>query len=463
LTEPIHHMAAHELVAAYRTGALSPLDVTQALLKRIQCTNDKANAICFVDPEEALASARRSESRWRMGQPASQLDGVPVTLKDSIQARGTLTFFGSLAANPDSIVDSIDAPLAARLREGGAIILGKTTMPDFGLIASGVSSRYGITRNPWNPERNAGGSSSGAAVSLATGLCPIAIGTDGGGSIRIPAAFCGVFGLKPSFGRVPYLNPSQWVVAGPMARSVLDAALVMNIISLPDTEDFSSLPYDPRDYCDQIADGVKGARIAVMDDIGFGLKIDSQIREKLLLAAAVFESLDAIVDLVPPIYSTDPEVDFDRILHLRTFLSFAQMDPAQRDLMLPALAQWCRRINAESKQELMQSLINVGDIRRAALAPFDKYDFLLAPVMAVLPYAADRLWPEDGTAHNPFCFPFNMSEQPAASIHGGFSSEHLPIGLQIIGRRFDDRGVLRAAFAYERATGYLGSRPKVDC
>jgi Asp-tRNA(Asn)/Glu-tRNA(Gln) amidotransferase A subunit family amidase len=456
-------MTAHEMVAGYRSGDLSPVDVTQAFLARIQRINGKVNAICFVNSEDALAAARQSEARWQAGQPAGLLDGVPVTLKDSIQARGTLTSFGSLAGNPERIVDTIDAPLAARLRDSGAIILAKTTMPDFGLIASGVSSRYGITPNPWNPARNAGGSSSGAAVSLATGLCPIAIGTDGGGSIRIPSAFCGVFGMKPSFGRVPYLNPSQWVVAGPMTRSVVDAALAMNIISRPDTRDYSSLPYDPVDYCDQISDGVKGFRIGVMEDIGFGLKVDPQVRDKLLAAAAVFERQGATVDLVPPIYSTDPEIDFDRILHLRTFLQFASMSPDQQDLMLPALANWCRRINAEPKQELMQSLINVGDIRRAALAPFEKFDFLLAPVMAVLPYPADRLWPEDGTAHNPFCFPFNMSEQPAAAIHGGFSREHLPIGLQIIGRRFDDRGVLRTAFTYELATGYLDQRPMIDC
>jgi aspartyl-tRNA(Asn)/glutamyl-tRNA(Gln) amidotransferase subunit A len=431
-------------------------------LERIRRINGKVNAICFVDAEDVLASAQQSEARWRTGRPVGPLDGVPVTIKDSVPTRGTPTFFGSLAANTDGIADTFDAPLVARLRESGAIILGRTTMPDFGLIASGVSSRYGIIRNPWDPSRNAGGSSSGAAVSLAAGLCPIAIGTDGGGSIRIPAAFCGVFGLKPSFGRVPYFNPSQWIVAGPMTRSVADAALVMNVISRPDPTDFSSLPYIACDYRERLADGVKGKRIGLLEAIGFGLKIDQQVRDKLLEAAAVFEDLGATVHPVPPIYKSDPEIDFDRILHLRTFLQFANMTPVQQDSMLPALAQWCRRVNAESKLELMQSLMNVGEIRRAALEPFQSNDFLLTAVMAVPPYAADHLWPEGGTAHNPFCFPFNMSEQPAASIHGGFSREQLPIGLQIIGRRFDDQGVLQAAYAYESATGHLNRHPVID-
>jgi len=459
MTEELFHLSAEELLRNYRSREVSPVEVMRAILRRIDAINPTINAVCFVDAERALAAAHASEERWRRGQPAGLLDGVPVTLKDHISAAGMLSFYGTNAVNAERVPDAVDAPVTARLKEAGAIIVGKTTMPDFGLIPSGISSRFGVTRNPWDLTRNSGGSSSGAAAALATGLGPLAVGTDGGGSVRIPAAFCGVFGLKPSYGRVPLHDPAPLVVAGPMTRSVTDAALMMNVITRPDARDFSALPYDARDYREAMEDGVRGARIGVLEDVGFGLKLDPQVRAKLLQAARVFEQLGAVVEPIPPPFADSPEPDFDRVLHIRTYLRFSTLTPAQQDSMLPVLAQWCRQENAEPKLLLMQSLVNLDPIRRATLAPFVAHEFVLAPVMAMLPYAADLPWAPGGTAHNPFCFPFNMSEQPAGSIHGGFSSEGLPVGLQIIGRRFDDRGVLRAAHAYDQATGLLGRRP----
>ena len=459
MTEELFHLSAEELLRNYRSREVSPVEVMRAILRRIDAINPTINAVCFVDAKRALAAAHASEERWRRGQPAGLLDGVPVTLKDHISAAGMLSFYGTNAVNAERVPDAVDAPVTARLKEAGAIIVGKTTMPDFGLIPSGISSRFGVTRNPWDLTRNSGGSSSGAAAALATGLGPLAVGTDGGGSVRIPAAFCGVFGLKPSYGRVPLHDPAPLVVAGPMTRSVTDAALMMNVITRPDARDFSALPYDARDYREAMEDGVRGARIGVLEDVGFGLKLDPQVRAKLLQAARVFEQLGAVVEPIPPPFADSPEPDFDRVLHIRTYLRFSTLTPAQQDSMLPVLAQWCRQENAEPKLLLMQSLVNLDPIRRATLAPFVAHEFVLAPVMAMLPYAADLPWAPGGTAHNPFCFPFNMSEQPAGSIHGGFSSGGLPVGLQIIGRRFDDRGVLRAAHAYDQATGLLGRRP----
>jgi len=453
------YLSVNDLTRKYRSAALSPVEVTQAILRRIETVNPKINALYFVDGDRALSTARESEARWRHGEPAGSLDGVPVTLKDHIPAVGTLSFFGTNAVNAERAPDTIDAPVAARLKEAGAIIVGKTTMPDFGLVAAGVSSRFGVTRNPWDVSRNSGGSSSGAAAATAAGLGPLAVGTDGGGSVRIPSAFCGVFGLKPSYGRVPVHDPAPWLVAGPITRSVTDAALMMNVITGPDPRDFSALPYDPRNYCDGIQDGVRGARIGVLEDIGFGRKIDSQVRETLLQAARTFASLGAVVEPIPPMFTESPEPDFNRVLHLRTYLLYSTMTETQQTAMLPVLAEWCRQENAEPKQLLMQSLVNEGAIRRVTLAPFETCEFVLAPVMAMLPYEAGLPWAPGETAHNPFCFPFNMSEQPAASIPGGFSREGLPVGLQIIGRRFDDRGVLRAAYAYEQATGLLARRP----
>jgi len=459
MTKDLFHLSAEELIRHYRSREVSPVEVMRAILRRIDVINPTINALAYIDAERALVSAQASEERWRRGQPAGLLDGVPVTLKDHISAAGMLSFYGTNAVNAERVPDTVDAPVTARLKEAGAIIVGKTTMPDFGLIPSGISSRFGVTRNPWDLTRNSGGSSSGAAAALATGLGPLAVGTDGGGSVRIPAAFCGVFGLKPSYGRVPLHDPAPLVVAGPMTRSVTDAALMMNVITRPDARDFSALPYDARDYRETMEDGVRGARIGVLEDVGFGLKLDPQVRAKLTQAARVFEQLGAVVEPIPPLFAESPEPDFDRVLHIRTYLRFSTLTPAQQDSMLPVLAQWCRQENAEPKLLLMQSLVNLDPIRRATLAPFGVHEFVLAPVMAMLPFAADLPWAPGGTAHNPFCFPFNMSEQPAGSIHGGFSSEGLPVGLQIIGRRFDDRGVLRAAHAYDQATGLLGRRP----
>lgn len=451
--------SAEELLENFRSRALSPAELLRDILRQAQAVNPKINAIAMLDTERAHAAALASERRWRAGSPAGPLDGVPVTLKDHIAARGMLSFFGSNAVNSGRVPDRDDAPVAARLREAGAILLGKTTMPDFGLIPTGLSSRFGTTRNPWDLSRTSGGSSSGAAAATASGIGPLAIGTDGGGSIRIPSAFCGVFGLKPSYGRVPLMDPSPWVVAGPITRSVRDAALMMNAITRPDARDFTALPYDARDYREGIDAGVRAARIGLLQDIGFGLKIDAQVRDALLRAASVFEALGAVVEPIAPLFGDNPEPDFDRVLHLRTYVQFSAMTREQQDAMLPVLARWCRQENEEPKQLLMQSMLNSGPIRRATLAPFATHEFVLAPVMTSPPFAAGEPWTPNGTAHNPFCFPFNMSEQPAASIHGGFSSEGLPVGLQIIGRRYDDRGVLRAAHAYDASTGLLAQRP----
>lgn len=459
MMQEIHDLSAGELLSQFRSLSLSPLEVVADILRRIDAVNPGINAIASLDTERALNAARQSEARWMRGAPLGPLDGVPVTLKDCFPAVGMMTFHGSLAANVDGQPDCFDAPVSARLKEAGAILLAKTTMPDFGLIPTGLSSRYGITRNPWNPTRNPGGSSSGAAAAIAAGFGPLAVGTDGGGSIRIPSAFCGVFGLKPSYGRVPLHDPGPCVVAGPITRSVADAALLMNVITRPDAHDFHALPYDGRDYLQGLDEGVRGARVGILEDIGFGLAATEPVRAALRRAAHVFKELGARVEPITQLFTQSPEPDFDRVLHIGTYLLFSGMSPAQQNAMLPVLSNWCRQENAESKQLLMQSLETFAPIRRATLAPFARCEFVIAPVMATLPFAAEEPWTPGGTAHNPFCFPFNMSEQPAASIHGGFSADGLPIGLQVIGRRFDDHGVLRAAWAHDRITGHFARRP----
>jgi len=458
-SDEISYLSAAELSAGYRSGALSPVEIVAALFSRIEALNPRVNALYFVDADGGLAAARAAEERWRRGEPNSQLDGVPVTLKDSIWVAGMPSYHGTSAADPARAVAAVDAPVTARLKEAGAIPIGKTTMPDYGMIASGISSRYGVTRNPWDLSRNTGGSSSGAGAALAAGLGPLAIGTDVGGSIRIPAAFCGVFALKPSYGRVPLQFPAPWLTAGPMTRSVSDAALMMNVITRPDRRDFASLPFDPRDYGDGLDAGVSGLRIGVLEAIGFGLPADPEVRTMLQKAARCFAELGAAVEPIPPIFATDPEPDFDRCVHVGSYLLFANLSAEQQQAVMPVIADWCRRRASDDVLDLMRSQQAIGAIRRQVLGAFDNLDYVIAPTMAVLPYAAELPWPPGGTSHNPFCFPFNMSEQPAASINGDYSREGLPIGLQIIGKRFDDAGVLRVARAYESATAGMQRCP----
>jgi len=454
-------LSACELLRHYRARSLSPVEVTRAILDRIADVNPHVNALYYIDAERALAAARDAERRWHRRAPMGVLDGVPVTLKDSVRVAGMPTPNGTqaLADQPDERQDS---PVTARLREQGAIILGKTTMPDFGMIASGISSLHGVTRNPWNQERNSGGSSSGAGVAVASGLGPLAVGSDIGGSIRIPAAFCGIVGLKPSYGRVPIADPWQALVAGPMARTVADAALLLGVISRPDTRDYTSLPWEDRDYLDDIDAGVRGLRIGLLTDMGFGLPVHPEIRSRVEAAAGVFAALGAIVTPMPPMFDDDPEPDFDQLVQTCGRADFAALSPERQAMVLPQIADWCRQGEHTSAYVLTRAAVGIGHTRRRVIAAGAAYDYLVSPTMAIEPYAAELPWPEGGSQHNPFCFPFNLSEQPAISICCGFTSSRLPVGLQIVGKRFDDAGVLRLARAYEAARPVLPVVPGRD-
>jgi aspartyl-tRNA(Asn)/glutamyl-tRNA(Gln) amidotransferase subunit A len=386
------------------------------------------------------------------------LDGVPVTLKDSVYAAGMPTPHGTKAV--DSLVpETDDAPATARLREHGAVILGKTTMPDFGMIASGISSHHGVTRNPWNLQRNSGGSSSGAGVAVAAGLGPLAVGSDIGGSIRIPSAFCGTVGLKPSYGRVPLMKPWTALVAGPMARTVSDVALMLGVISRPDLRDYTALPWDERDYLDQIDNGVRGLRLGLSLDFGCGLAVEPDVRERVEAAARLFVELGAIVEPMPPIFQHDPEPDFDRMLQAYAWADFSPLRLEQQAAVLPEIAAWCRKGQGMSAEELTSVTVRIGETRRQVIAACAPYDYVITPTMAIEAFAAELPWPQGGTQHNPFCFPFNLSEQPALSVCCGLTRNGLPVGLQIVGRRFDDAGVLRVGRAFESARARLPDMP----
>src|SRR5688572_13079176 len=263
----IHERSAAELSAAYSRGELSPLEVTRAFLERIEAWEPRINAMYRVQRDGALDQARASEARWRAGRPLSALDGVPITIKENIYTRGDPAPIGT-RANEDAALQPADAPPAARVREAGCVILGKTTMPDFGMLSSGISSLHGVTRNPWRLDRNPSGSSSGAGAAAVAGYAPLHLGTDIGGSVRLPATHCGIFALKPSLGRVPVSPPYMGRVVGPMTRTVADAALLMGAIARPDPRDYMSLPFAEQQFGSISGINPKGLKIGFLPDMG---------------------------------------------------------------------------------------------------------------------------------------------------------------------------------------------------
>lgn len=458
----LHDLTAHELWLGYRTGRLSPVEATQAALARIAAWEPKINAMYVIDAAGALAQARAAEKRWRAGRPLSPLDGVPLTIKDNIATRGVPTPIGTAAAVLAPAV--ADMPPAARVREAGCVILGKTTMPDFGMLASGVSSLHGISRNPWNPARNTAGSSSGAGAAVAAGYGPLALGTDIGGSVRLPAAYNGIFALKPSLGRVPINPPWLGRVTGPMTRTAMDAALLMNVLVRPDARDYMALPPQDVDYTKLLDGEVRGKRIGLVLDIGHGTAPQPAVRDAVERAAHAFARAGARVELVRPFVNAAMIAGLDTLFRARAWADFELMPRERQDKLLPFLATWIRSAATLTAGDAMRALAQVFAIREAAVAATEPFDFLLTPTSPIVAYAADEACPGNDVAnafgHLCFTAPFNMSEQPAASVCCGYDADGLPIGLQIVGHRFDDVGVLRMAHLYEQLRPALHPWPE---
>jgi aspartyl-tRNA(Asn)/glutamyl-tRNA(Gln) amidotransferase subunit A len=447
----IHDLTAHALSSAYRGKQLSPVEVARAALARIEAWENKINAMYVIDAAGTLAQAAASEARWRAGAPLSALDGVPITIKDNIAVRGIPTPVGTAAG--DVTPAGADAPPAARVREAGCIILGKTTMPDFGMLASGISSLHGTTRNPWNIARNPAGSSSGAGAGLVAGYAPLALGTDIGGSVRLPAAYNGVFALKPSLGRVPIYPPFLGRVTGPMTRTVTDAALLMTALTKPDPRDFMALPYQEIDWPGLLQSGVKGKKLGLLLDIGIGLTLQPAVRAAIEAAAKAFERAGAVVEPVAPFLTAEIAAGIDGFFQARLLAEFQQLSPERQAKVLPFIVTWCRRAEQLSAADAARNLALVMLMREKAVAATEPYDFLITPTSPITAYAAEEATPGNDPfkpfEHIGFTVPFNMSEQPAASICAGYDADGMPIGLQIVGHRFDDIGVLRMASAYE--------------
>jgi aspartyl-tRNA(Asn)/glutamyl-tRNA(Gln) amidotransferase subunit A len=447
----IHDLSAIELLEFYRKKALSPLEATRAVLAQIGRWEPTLHATYRLDPDAALKAAAASEVRWRAGQPAGALDGVPVMIKDNIATKGAPVPLGTAASVLQDAAQ--DAPPAARVREAGALILGKTTMPDYGMLSSGLSSFHPLTRNPWDLSKNPGGSSAGAAAGVAAGYGPLHIGTDIGGSIRLPAGWCGVFGVKPSLGRVPTDPPYIGRVAGPMTRSVSDAALLMSVLSRPDDRDHMSLPQQSWDWLSLDRD-VRGLRLGLMLDAGCGLAVDPQVRAAVETAAGAFAAAGTVVEPMKPFLARAMLDGVDYFWRMRAWADLSGLEATRRAKVLPFIAEWASAAANLSGLELFRCFSQVFVMRQAAHAACQPYDYVLCPTAPITAFAAELPCPTDDPArpfeHIAFTVPFNMSEQPAASINCGYTSEGLPIGMQIVGKRFDDLGVLQLARAYER-------------
>jgi aspartyl-tRNA(Asn)/glutamyl-tRNA(Gln) amidotransferase subunit A len=450
----LHELSAAELSAGFAAGKLSPVDAAQAALARIDAWEPSINAMYLVHRTAALASARQSEARWRAGKPLSPIDGVPVTIKENIYTRGDPAPIGT-AATPLT-PKTEDAPPAARVREAGCTILGKSTMPDFGMLSSGLSSIHGLTRNPWRLDRNTSGSSSGAAAAAVAGYGPLHIGTDIGGSVRLPATHGGIFALKPSLGRIPVDPPFMGRVAGPMTRSVRDSALLLSVLSGPDVRDFMSLPYQPVDYAARL-EGLeaKGLRIGFLPDMKVGLPVDPQVRAAAEAAARALQDAGAVVEPIAPFLTADMFEGMLVFFEARSYNDVAAMPEATRAKILPFIVEWCTyRAAGFSGRDVMAGYAQVMLMRAAAVKAVAQFDFVLSPTSPIPPYEAEAACPgndpHNALPHIAFTIAYNMSEQPAASVNWGYAGDGLPIGVQIAGQRFDDLGVLRVSRLLEK-------------
>ena len=453
MNDPVDFTVAG-LRADYASGEMSPVEATRACLERIEELDSTVNAFVGIDAEGALALARESEGRWREGAPLGPADGIPTVIKDTMSLRGWPTRKGSRQTDPDAVATE-DAPAAARLRESGAVILGKTTTPEFGWKGVGDSPLTGITRNPWDPERTTGGSSAGSAAAIATGMAVLATGTDGGGSVRMPAAFTGIFGLKPTFSLIPVYPPSTGGTlshVGPMTRTVADAAAMMEVVARPDPRELYPLPDDPRPWVADLDGGIRGVRIAYSPDYGYA-DVDPRIAAAVRRAVDVLADAGAVVEEIEAPFE-DCREDFctiwDGMLSMALW-NVGESRLAESDPGLVATLERGRHLSAHDY--LVAEAARVR-ITRAMADLLGRHDLLVSPQMptVALPAGVDVWDPatqDHWTQWTPFTYPHNLSRCPAASVPVGLTDDGLPMAMQVVGRHFDDRLVMRAAAAYE--------------
>jgi aspartyl-tRNA(Asn)/glutamyl-tRNA(Gln) amidotransferase subunit A len=446
-------LGTRALLAGYAAKTFSPSEVMEAVIARVTTWEPRINALYAYDPDAARLAAAESTQRWANGT-AGALDGVPVTIKELIATKGVPVPGGTAATQ--LVPAPADAPPAARLREAGAVIFAKTTAPDYGMLSSGLSSFHGTTRNPWDITKNPGGSSSGAAAAAAAGYGPLHVGTDIGGSIRLPSAWCGLVGFKPSFGRIPIDPYYVGRCAGPMTRSVDDAAYLMQVLSQPDARDATSLPPEKIDFHAAI-DSVAGLRIGLMMQAGCGMEVAPEIADAVQRAARVFAEAGARVVDVKPVLTRKMLDGIDRFWRARSWDAILALPEQRRAAILPFIYQWAERGASVSGVQAVAGFNATYDIRRACAALFADVDVVLSPVTPNISFPAEYASPlNDPTRpfeHICFTLPWNMSEQPAISLNCGFSQGGMPIGLQIVARRFADWQTLGLARWFEARGG----------
>lgn len=450
----IHDLSAGELLASYKSKKLSPVEAVDAVIAHIGKWEPKLKALYAPDFDNARKAAKDSERRWQSGKPMGALDGVPITIKENIATRGVPIPLGTAATT--LVPAPADAPSSARVREAGAIILAKTTMPDWGMLSSGRSSFHPLTRNPWNLDWNPGGSSAGGGAAAAAGYGPLHLGTDIGGSVRLPACWNGVFGLKPSNGRVPVDPPFLGRIVGPLTRTVADSALLMAEISKPDWRDHMNLPPAAIDWNAGPREP-KGLKIGLHLDAGCGMPVEPETKAAIEAAGKLFASAGAVVSPMAAFMTPEMLKLQDTFWRVRSWNDFAALDHARQASVLPFIAQWCRGGADVSGRDVIRGVNNYMAIRAAAVKAIQPFDFVLSPVSPVPTFPAEWEMPSNSVEramdHIGFTMPYNMSEQPAASINCGYTKEGKPIGLQIAGHRFDDLGVMRLSRWYEAARG----------
>jgi aspartyl-tRNA(Asn)/glutamyl-tRNA(Gln) amidotransferase subunit A len=459
-------LPATDLAARIRSKDLSPVEVTETVLRRIERVEPRVNAFATIAGDQAMAAARAAEAAQMRGEALGPLHGVPVTIKDLLWTKDIPTQFGSEIFR--GFRPPEDSPVVTRLQDAGAIVLGKTTTSEFGWTGVSHSPLTGITHNPWKHGYNAGASSAGAGAACGAGYGPLHQGSDGAGSVRMPAHFCGVFGLKPSFGRVPYYPVGVGDFTshiGPLTRTVADAALMMKVMAGPHHLDFTTLESPPADYPTLLHAKLPGTRIAFSADLGHA-RVDPEIAALVRTAA---EHLAAAIgaplqDVTPAWGPSGPELA--RTFWAAHMTRLARHLPQWADRMDPGLVACIRSVDHISMSDYQSArerkMVYVKDINSF----FEDWDFLVTPAVSVAAFPAELLqpphWPQhdwDWLSWAEFSYPFNMSWNPAASIPCGFTAAGLPVGLQIVGRRFDDLGVLQASALLEQALPWAEKRP----
>jgi aspartyl-tRNA(Asn)/glutamyl-tRNA(Gln) amidotransferase subunit A len=477
MSAEICRMPATELVARITAKELSPVEVTEAVLDRMDQLNPVLHAFCEPTPELARATAAEVADQIARGQPVGPLAGVPVAVKDLIATKGIRTAMGSPAYR-DFVPDEDDV-VVERVRAAGAVILGKTTVPEFGYSGVGHNPVSPATRNPWNTAMTSGGSSAGSGAAVAAGIGPVALGSDGGGSVRIPAAHCGIYGLKASMGRIPlypgcrderYPGVSSWESLehlGPMTRTVADAALLMSVLAGPDPRDRLSIPCDDVDWLTAPEGGVAGLRVAFSPDLGY-LAVDPEVRDIAARAAAVFEKdLGCTVEQAEPGFENPFDAFWALVVASSDLVGMRAMADEHGAEMSPHLVEMLRR------DWTAEELTSAGMVRKAVNNKMWRfmadYDLLLTPTLAVPPFPLYMQGPEiienrmvPATAWLGFTYPINLTGQPAATVPAGFTADGLPVGLQIIGRHLADADVLRASAAFEAAAPWAQHWPRED-